>query len=103
MASYTILFLYFWRNRNSRGRPGASQLALTGLGASVLTLYLAYSIGTGELGSVYPTMLLLGMAMKIIESKKRRKLLYALLLRILKRKNLTRKQQLGILLKAIRR
>ena len=96
VASYTILFLYFWRNRNNRK-------ALTGLGASILTLYLAFSIGTGELGSVYPTMLLIGMTMKMIESKKRRKLLYAVLLRIMKRKSLTRKQQLGLILKAYRK
>ena len=93
---YIIIFLYFWRNRIRRK-------ALTGLGASVLTLYLAFSIGTGELGSVYPTMLLIGMTMKMIESKKRRMILYALLQRILKRKTLTRKQQLGLILKAIRR
>ena len=96
VASYTVLFLYFWRNRKKRK-------ALTGLGASILTLYLVFSIGTGELGSVYPTMLLLGMVMKMIESKKRRKLLYAVLLRILKRKNLTCKQQLGLILKAYRK
>ena len=93
---YTILFVYFWRNRKKRK-------ALTGLGAYILTLYLVFSIGTGELGSVYPTMLLLGMAMKMIESKKRKIMLYALLLRILKRKNLTRKQQLVMILKAISR
>ena len=93
---YSIIFFYFWRNRTKRK-------ALTGLGASTLTLYLVFSIGTGELGSVYPTMLLLGMAMKTIESKKRRIMLYALLLRIMKRKNLTRKQQLVMILKAISR
>ena len=81
---YTIIFFYFWRNRKRRK-------ALTGLGVSILALYLVFSIGTGELGSVYPTMLLLGMAMKMIESKKRRIMLYTLLLRIMKRKNLTRK------------
>ncbi|MBR6840822.1 MAG: O-antigen ligase family protein [Prevotella sp.] len=91
---YSIIFFYFWRNRTKRK-------ALTGLGASTLTLYLVYSIGTGELGSVYPTMLLLGMTMKMIESKKQRLMLYAILLRIMKRKNLTRKQQLIIILKAI--
>jgi len=95
-TSYIIIFLYFWRNRKKRR-------ALTGLGTSILTLYVAFSIGTGELGSVYPTMLLLGMTMKMIESNKQTRMLYALLLRILKRKNLTRKQQLGLILKAIRR
>ena len=96
VAFYTVIFIYFWRNRRKRK-------SLTGLGASILTLYLVYSIGTGELGSVYPTMLLLGMAMKMIESKKRRTMLYAFLLRISKRKNLTRKQQLVMILKTIRR
>ena len=82
---YTIIFLYFWRNRIRRK-------ALTGLGASVLTLYLVFSIGTGELSSVYPTMLLLGMTMKMIERKQRRKSLYVVLLRILKSKKLYSKQ-----------
>ena len=95
-TSCTIFFLYFWRNREKRK-------ALTGLGASVLTLYLVFSIGTGELGSVYPTMLLLGMTMKMIESKKRRKLLYAVLRRIMKSKKLTYKQQLVMILQAMRR
>ena len=79
---YTILFVYFWRNREKRK-------ALSGLGASILTLYLTFSIGTGELGSVYPTMLLLGMAIKMTERKHGRKRLYELLLRILKSKKLT--------------
>ena len=94
VSFYTIIFLYFWRNRKKRK-------ALSGLGGSILALYLVFSIGTGELGSVYPTMLLLGMAMKMIESKKRRRMLYAILLRIMKRKHLTRKQQLVMFLKAI--
>lgn len=91
---YTVVSIYFWKNRKRRK-------ALTGLGVSILTLYLVFSIGTGELGSVYPTMLLLGMTMKMIEAKRRRTMLYALLIRIMKRKNLTRKQQLIIILKAI--
>lgn len=93
---YSIIFFYFWRNRTKRK-------AITGLGASTLTLYLVYSIGTGELGSVYPTMLLLGMTMKMIESKKRRLMLYAVLRRIMKRKKLTRRQQLIVILKAMSR
>ena len=93
---YSIIFFYFWRNRTKRK-------AITGLGTSTLTLYLVYSIGTGELGSVYPTMLLLGMTMKMIESKKRRLVLYAVLRRIMKRKNLTRKQKLAVILKAVSR
>ena len=93
---YSIIFFYFWRNRTKRK-------ALTGLGASTLTLYLVFSIGTGELGSVYPTMLLLGMTIKMIESKKRRLMLYAVLRRIMKRKKLTRRQQLIVMLKALGR
>ena len=93
---YSIIFFYFWKNRTKRK-------ALTGLGASTLILYLVFSIGTGELGSVYPTMLLLGMTMKMIESKKRRLMLYAVLQRIMKRKKLTRRQQLIVMLKAISR
>ena len=93
---YSIIFFYFWRNRTKRK-------AITGLGASTLTLYLVYSIGTGELGSVYPTMLLLGMTIKMIESKKRRLMLYAVLRRIMKRKKLTRRQQLIVILKALSR
>ena len=103
IAFYTIIFRYFWKNRKCRGKPSASSLALTGMGASVLTLYLVFSIGTGELGSVYPTMLLLGMAMKMIESNKRKTMLYALLRRIIKSKNLTRRQQLGLIMRAIRK
>lgn len=60
---YTVIFRYFWRNRKRMRK-------LTGLGASILTLYLIFSIGTGELGSVYPTMLLLGFVIKAIESAK---------------------------------
>ena len=59
---YTIIFRYFWRNRNRK-----RMRKLTGLGASILTLFLIFSIGTGELGSVYPTMLLLGFVIKSIE------------------------------------
>ena len=93
---YSIIFFYFWRNRTKRK-------AITGLGASTLTLYLVYSIGTGELGSVYPTMLLLGIFMKMIESKKRRLMLKTVLRRIMKRKKLTRRQQLIVILKAMSR
>ena len=84
---YSIIFFYFWRNRIRRKK-------LTGLGVSILTLYMVFSIGTGELGSVYPTMLLLGISMKMIESKKRRLKLIAVLRIIMKRKKLSRRQQL---------
>ena len=95
-AFYTVIFLYFWRNRIRRKK-------LTGLGVSILSLYLVFSIGTGELGSVYPTMLLLGISMKMIESKKRRLMLKTVLRRIMKRKKLTRRQQLIVILKAMSR
>lgn len=95
-AFYTAIFLYFWRNRRRRKK-------LTGLGVSILSLYLFFSIGTGELGSVYPTMLLLGITMKMIESKERRLKLKAILRRITRRKKLTRRQQLFVILKAINR
>lgn len=95
-AFYTVIFLYFWRNRIRRKK-------LTGLGVSILTLYLVFSIGTGELGSVYPTMLLLGSTMKMIESKERRLKLKAILRKITRRKKLTRRQQLIVILKAISR
>ena len=95
-AFYTAIFLYFWRNRKRRKK-------LTGLGVSILSLYLFYSIGTGELGSVYPTMLLLGITMKMIESKERRLKLKAILRRMTRRRKLTRRQQLIVILKAISR
>lgn len=58
-----IIFLYFRRNKQV-------YKMLTGLGVSILSLYLVFSIGTGELGSVYPTMLLLGVVIKAMESDK---------------------------------
>ena len=73
-AFYTMIFLYFWRNRKRRKK-------LTGLGVSILSLYLFYSIGTGELGSAYPTMLLLGFVIKAIEYRRLKKL-YRLLIRL---------------------
>jgi O-antigen ligase len=73
-AFYATIFFYFWRNRRKRKK-------LTGLGVTILTLYLIFSIGTGELGSVYPTMLLLGFVIKAIEYRKIKKL-YKLLIRL---------------------
>ena len=58
-----IIFLYFRRNKQV-------YKMLTGLGVSILSLYLVFSIGTGELGSVYPTMLLLGIVIRAVESGK---------------------------------
>ena len=94
---YLIIFLYFHRHKQKNNK------LITGLGVSILSLYLVFAIGTGELGSVYPTMLLLGITMKMIESKKRRLMLYAVLRRLMKRKKLTRRQQLIVILKAISR
>ena len=74
VAFYTVIFIYFCRNRKKRKK-------LTGLGVSILSLYLFFSIGTGELGSVYPTMLLLGFVIKAIEYQKLKKL-YKLLVRL---------------------
>ena len=64
---YTWLFRLFWKNRQK-------QPFLTGLGTSVLVTYIFYAVGTGELGSVYPTMLLLGLVIKAMEYKKRERL-----------------------------
>ena len=64
---YTIIFRFFRKNRRKAK-------ALTGLGFSILTLYLVFAIGTGELGSVYPTMLLLGFVIKAIDSIKTKKI-----------------------------
>lgn len=63
-AFYLFLFLYFRRQRHTN-------MMLSGLGVSILSLYLMFAIGTGELNSVYPTMLLLGFIMKSIESNKK--------------------------------
>jgi len=60
---YAIIFRYFWKNRKK-------VRTLTGLGASILTAYLIFSLGTGELGSVRPTLLLLGFVIKLIEQPK---------------------------------
>jgi hypothetical protein len=58
-----IIFLYFRKHKQKNKM-------LTGLGVSILSLYLVFTIGTGELGSVYPTMLLFGFVIKAVESGK---------------------------------
>ena len=68
---YILIFIFFVKNRHKYKR-------LTGLGVSFVVLYLFFSIGTGELGSVYPTMLLLGFVIKAIEYDKRIKSNYNL-------------------------
>ncbi|MBO4802255.1 MAG: O-antigen ligase family protein [Bacteroidaceae bacterium] len=62
-AFYTWIGILFWRNKRQ-------QKLLSGLGMSILAAYLTFAIGTGELGSVYPTMLLLGIVLKVIEQRK---------------------------------
>lgn len=62
-AFYTYLFSVFRKNRKK-------QTLSTGLGASVLVCYFFFATGTGELGSVYPTLLLLGMVIKFVENTK---------------------------------
>lgn len=93
---YFIIFLYFRRHKQNNK-------LLTGLGVSILSLYMVFAIATGELGSVYPTLLLLGMTMKMLEYNQRRTMLFALLLRIMKSKKLSRRQRLGIIIKAIKK
>lgn len=60
---YAWIFKVFWRNRKG-------QALLTGVGASVWVVYILFALGTGELGSVYPTMLLFGVVVKVIEYNK---------------------------------
>ena len=76
MAFYAWILCLFWQNRQR-------EVFLTGLGASLLTAYILFAVGTGELGSVYPTMLLLGMTMKAIDGSQRWKRILVLLLRIM--------------------
>lgn len=76
---YTWLFSLFWRNRHLQPK-------VTGLAASVWTVYVLFAIGTGELGAGYPTLLLLGMPLKVLEEKKRRRRLLALLLSVINSK-----------------
>ena len=65
-AFYILIFSYLKQNRSN-------YKSITGLGVSFLVLYLIFAIGTGELLSVYPTMLLLGYVFKAIEYDKLRR------------------------------
>ena len=76
---YTWLFSVFWRDRHLQPK-------VAGLAASVWTAYVLFAIGTGELGTGYPTLLLLGMSLKVLEEKKRRRRLLSLLLSLIKSK-----------------
>ena len=60
---YILIFFYLIQNRSD-------YKSITGLGTSIVILYLLFAIGTGELLSVYPTMLLLGYVFKAIEYDK---------------------------------
>ena len=77
---YSWLFCLFWRDRHLHPK-------VTGLAVSVWTAYVLFAIGTGELGARYPTLLLLGMSLKVLEEKKRRRRLLILLLSLIKSKN----------------
>lgn len=57
------LIIFMFKNR-SVSSP------LTALGLSILAVYLSFANMTGELLSVYPTLLLLGFTIKAIEVKK---------------------------------
>ena len=63
---YILIFFYLKKHRSA-------YKSITGLGMSFLVLYLLFAIGTGELLSVYPTMLLLGYVFKAIEYDKLRR------------------------------
>lgn len=65
VAFYSLIFFYLKKHRSA-------YKSITGLGMSFLVLYLLFAIGTGELLSVYPTMLLLGYVFKAIEYDKLR-------------------------------
>ena len=80
---YAWLFYVFWRDRKR-------YMLLTGLGLSILIAYLSFAVGTGELGSVYPTLLLLGVVLKVLEHKKKiRKLVLLLILLMYGKKSST--------------
>lgn len=63
-ATFYLLIVFYLIQNRSKYR------SITGLGMSVVFLYLFFAIGTGELLSVYPTMLLLGYVFKAIEYDK---------------------------------
>lgn len=80
---YAWLFYVFWRDRKR-------YMLLTGLGLSILIAYLSFAVGTGELRSVYPTLLLLGVVLKVLEHKKKiRKLVLLLILLMYGKKSST--------------
>lgn len=60
---YISLIVYCFKRRNISRETAA-------LGLSVLAVYLAFANMTGELLSVYPTLLMMGFVVKVIESAK---------------------------------
>lgn len=60
---YISLIMYCIKNKQIDRK-------LSALGISILTVYLLFANMTGELKSVYPTLLLMGMAIGIMETKK---------------------------------
>lgn len=60
---YILILTYFWKLRRINKY-------VSGLGISILVAYISFSFMTGELKSVYPTLLLIGMAIGIMETKK---------------------------------
>lgn len=60
---YISILYYFYKNRKKATMTIA-------LGISVLSAYLAFANMTGELSSVYPTLLLLGYVFKVIDNKR---------------------------------
>lgn len=57
---YILIFCYLKKHH-------LDYKSITALGMSIIVLYLLFAVGTGELLSVYPTMLLLGYVFKSIE------------------------------------
>lgn len=60
---YISILYYFYKNRKKASMTIA-------FGISVLSVYLAFANMTGELSSVYPTLLLLGYVFKVIDNKR---------------------------------
>ena len=59
---YGLLLYYLWRHRKSNREEAAAALAL-------LVVYLSFAHMTGELKSVPPTLLLLGMYLRLIQNE----------------------------------
>ena len=56
---YIYLLIFFYKHRSADKH-------ITTLGLSILTVYLAFANMTGELSSVFPTLLILGICLKIL-------------------------------------